>query len=58
MDVATAQETRRAHPDLVASAAALGRPGAVTRLLDLGFAADARTSAGATALHEEAEQER
>ncbi|MEE1616885.1 ankyrin repeat domain-containing protein [Brachybacterium sp. J153] len=53
-DRTVAREMQRSHPDLVAQAAALGRPEAVAQLLDLGFAADARTAEGATALHEAA----
>ena len=42
------------HPDLVARAAALGRPQAVLRCLAAGFPVDARTPEGITALHEAA----
>lgn len=42
------------QPDLVARAAALGRPAAILRCLAAGFRVDARTPEGLTALHEAA----
>lgn len=51
---AAAAELPSAHPDLVARAAALGRPAAILRCLAAGFAVDARTPEGITALHEAA----